>query len=105
MRQFEFKPAYYEWHLTDTATGEVLHNISDEDIDYLCFDAGGCKLTFGEVFQLCQEELIAADILYSENTEYNGILLNNDKRLDQLEEIPIATKLIAEALYDYYIVA
>ena len=45
------------------------------------------------------------NILYSENTENNGVLLNNDKRLDQIEEIPIAARLMAETLYDYYIAA
>ena len=105
MRQFEFKPGYYEWHLTDKATGEILHNVDDEEIDYLCFEPGGCTLTFSEVLNLCQENLISADILYSENTENNGILLNNDKRLDQIEEIPIAARLMAETLYDYYIAA
>lgn len=71
----------------------------------LCFEPGGCTLTFSEVLNLCRENLISADILYSENTENNGVLLNNDKRLDQIEEIPIAARLMAETLYDYYIAA
>lgn len=97
MRQFKFEPVFYEWHLIDNATEEVLHNMV-EPSDLLV----GYR-TVGEVENLCREELISADISYSEKLDYNGVLLDNSNRLDQIEEIPIAAKLMADVLYNYYI--
>lgn len=101
MRTFKFEACYYEWHLIDADTGETLHNMVDAGEH--CFDEAGISLMWEEIELLCKEELISADIAYSEKEEYNGILLNNDKRLDQIEEIPVAAKLIADVLYNYYI--
>lgn len=97
MRKFKFEPAYYEWHLINHDTEEVLHNMV-EPSDILV----GYK-TEEEIETLCREELISADISYSKKLDYNGVLLDNKNRLDQIEEIPIAAKIMAEALYNYYI--
>ena len=101
MRQFSLIPAYYEWHLIDTETHETLHNLIDP-ADELYHEDGTPK-TLEELTNWLNEELISADIAYSEDDEYNGIWLNEDKRLDQIEEIPAAAKVMAETLYNYYI--
>lgn len=101
MRQFSLIPAYYEWHLIDTETHETLHNIVDP-ADVL-YHEDGTPLTTEEIRCWFEEELISADIAYSEDDEYNGIWLSEEKRLDQIEEIPAVAKVIAETLYNYYI--
>jgi hypothetical protein len=101
MRQFSFIPAYYEWHLIDNETHETLHNIIDP-ADALYHD-DGTPLSLEELTSWAKEDLITADNAYSENREYNGIWLRDEKRLDQVEEIPAAAKVIAETLYNYYI--
>jgi hypothetical protein len=101
MRQFSLIPAYYEWHLIDNDTHETLHNLVDP-ADELYHEDGTPK-TLEELTNWLNEELISADIAYSENNEYNGIWLRNEKRLDQIEEIPAAAKVMAETLYNYYI--
>lgn len=101
MRQFSLIPAYYEWHLIDNETHETLHNLIDP-ADEL-YHEDGTPRSLEELTNWLNEELISADIAYSENDEYNGIWLRNEKRLDQIEEIPAAAKVMAETLYNYYI--
>ena len=101
MRQFSLIPAYYEWHLIDTETHETLHNLVDP-ADELYHEDGTPK-SLEELTNWLNEELISADIAYSEDDEYNGIWLSEKKRLDQIEEIPAAAKVMAETLYHYYI--
>lgn len=101
MRQFNLIPAYYEWHLIDNDTHETLHNLIDPADEI--YHEDGTPKTLEELTNWFNEELISADIAYSEDDEYNGIWLNEEKRLDQIEEIPAAAKVIAETLYDYYI--
>ena len=102
MRQFSLIPAYYEWHLVDKDTHETLHNLDDPSDDLLYHDDETPK-SLDEIISFCQEELISADIAYSEDNDYNGIWLCNEKRLDQIEEIPAAAKVMGETLYSYYI--
>lgn len=101
MRQFSLIPAYYEWHLIDDETHETLHNLIDP-ADEL-YHEDGTPRSLEELTNWLNEELISADIAYSEDDEYNGIWLRNEKRLDQIEEIPAAAKVMAETLYNYYI--
>ena len=101
MRQFDLIPSYHEWHLIDNETHETLHNLIDPSED-LCNDDGTPK-SLEEIKNWCMDELISADIIYSENNEYNGIWLRNEKRLDQTEEIPVAADVMAQTLYHYYI--
>lgn len=101
MRQFSLIPAYYEWHLIDNETHETLHNLIDP-ADEL-YHEDGTPRSLEELTNWLNEELISADIAYSEDDEYNGIWLRNEKRLDQIEEIPAAAKVMAETLYNYYI--
>ena len=101
MRQFNLIPAYYEWHLIDNETHETLHNIIDP-IDVLYYD-DGTHMSLEELTNWAKEDLITADIAYSANGDYNGIWLRDEKRLDPINEIPTAAKVIAETLYNYYI--
>ena len=101
MRNFDLVAGYYEWHLIDTETHETLHNLIDPS-EYLYHEDGTPK-SLEELTNWLNEELISADIAYSEDDEYNGIWLNEEKRLDQIEEIPAAAKVMAETLYHYYI--
>ena len=101
MRNFDLVAGYYEWHLIDTETHETLHNLIDP-ADEL-YHEDGTPRSLEELTNWLNEELISADIAYSEDDEYNGIWLRNEKRLDQIEEIPAAAKVMAETLYNYYI--
>ena len=100
MRQFCLTPSYWEWHLIDKDTHETLHNLIDPADDI--YHEDGSPMSLEELTNWLNEELISADIAYSENNEYNGIWLRDEKRLDQIEEIPAAAKLMAEILYNYY---
>lgn len=101
MRQFSLIPSYWEWHLIDDDTHETLHNLIDPSEDL--YHEDGSPKSLEEIKIWCMDELISADIIYSENDEYNGIWLRNEKRLDQIEEIPAAAEVMAQTLYDYYI--
>ena len=101
MRQFNLIPAHYEWHLIDNETHETLHNLVDPADEF--YHEDGTPQTLEELTNWLNKELISADIAYSKNDEYNGIWLRNEKRLDQIEEIPAAAKVMAETLYNYYI--
>ncbi len=100
MRQFCLTPSYWEWHLIDKDTHETLHNLIDPSDDM--YNEDGSPMSLEELTNWLTEELISADIAYSENSDYNGIWLRDEKRLDQNEEIPAAAKLMAETLYHYY---
>lgn len=101
MRKFSLIPSYYEWHLIDDDTHETLHNLIDPSEDL--YHEDGNPKSLDEIKNWCIEELVSADIMYSENDEYNGIWLRDEKRLDQIEEIPAAAEVMAETLYNYYI--
>lgn len=100
MRKFALIPAYCEWHLIDEETHDTLHNLIDPSEDLYHENANHKSLE--EIKNWCLEELVAADIAYSENDEYNGIWLLDNKRL-QPEEMKTAADVMAKALYDYYI--
>lgn len=99
MRQFCLTPSYWEWHLIDKDTHETLHNLIDP-AEYI-FHEDGSPMSLEELTNWLTEDLITADNAYSENNDYNGIWLRDEKRLDQ-EEIPAAAKVMAEVLYNYY---
>lgn len=103
MRQFIFKPGYYEWHLTDKATGKTLHVMSDP-ADFTVND-DGTPLTLEELEVVCMDDLENADFAYTvADIEYNGIKLHGDDLLSKnKEEMAEASKTMAKALYDYYI--
>ena len=96
MRQFAFIPCYYEWHLIDTATEETLHNVEDpsESMEYYH--------SVEELEERSKEILLEADTYYENHLDYDGVLLDDDKRLSE-EEMNAAAKVMAEALYNYYI--
>lgn len=102
MRTFELTPGYYEWHLNDKATGETLHNVDSEDVDFLCYDPAGLPLMFFEVVGLCHEELQAANEQYKQGEDYNGIKPSHTLTA---EEMKVAAQVMAETLYNYYIAA
>ena len=100
MIQFEFTPGYYEWHLTDKATGEILHYMIDPSEDL--YNEDGEPMTLEEMKDFFADDLHCADWHYMDNDEYNGILPS--ERLTE-QEIITASSLIAETLYNYYIAA
>lgn len=101
MREFEFKPIYYEWHLTDKATGKLLHVMADP-AEYTVHEDDGTDMTLEELVDFCYSDLDTADYCYSDNTPYNGLILYG---LDCLtdDELKAASELMGKALYDYYI--
>lgn len=102
MREFIFRPTYYEWHLEEKATGKLLHVMADPAEDTVHEDS--TDMTLGELVNMCYTDLDLADDQYGENEEYNGILLDDDIRMSA-EEMKAASEVMGKALYDYYISA
>ena len=100
MREFIFRPTYYEWHLEEKATGKLLHVMADPAEDTVHED--GTDMTLDELVNLCYNDLDLADDQYGENVNHNGILLNDDDRLD-MDEMTAASEVMGKALYDYYV--
>lgn len=101
MRQFIFKPGYYEWHLTDKATGKTLHVMSDP-ADLTVHD-DGTPLTLEELEEVCMDDLETAEFAYTvSDIAYNGIRLHGGDLLTK-EEMTDASKTMAKALYGFYI--
>ena len=96
-RNFQFVPAYYEWHLIDN-NGNTLHNMVDP-LDEL-FHEDGLPMNLEEVTDMCAEELHAAENAYAEGNDYNGIMLSEG--LSAIEEKK-AAQVMAQALYNYYL--
>lgn len=99
MREFIFEPAYYEWHLKDRVTGEILHNMCDPSECF--FDENtGEPITLEELKQLCADDLHAAEWRYMNGEDYNGIYISESLTEP---EIMAAADIMSETLYNYYI--
>ena len=98
MRTFRFEPGYYEWHLIDCATEKTVHNLVEPSEDL--YNEDGTPMTKEELADFFASDIQCANMHYSDNEDYNGILL--DEPLDDAE-IAVASKLIADTLYNYYI--
>ena len=96
MRTFRFEPAFYEWHLVDVDTEEVLH-CTDDPAEEMCE-----YNTIEELESASMDALFEADSFYENGLDYDGVFLEDDKRLS-VDEIYAAAKVMAEALYNYYI--
>lgn len=94
---YQFIPAYYEWHLIDEQ-GEVLHNMADP-VEGL-FDENGEALTLESIKEFCEGDLLCAENAYRNDYDYNGIRLK-ESLTD--EQIKAAVEVMAEALYNYYV--
>ena len=100
MRTFEFKPSYYEWHLTDKATGKILLNIVDPS-DYLYDPLTGEPLSRKEIENMAHYWLKEAELCNAEGEPFNGVLVASEP-LDEKEKENAAT-LIADTLCEYYL--
>lgn len=96
MRKFRFESTYYEWHLVDDCTGEVLHCAADPCEEMCEYD------TMEELEDASRNALLEADTFYENGLDYEGVFLESEKRLS-IDEINAAAKVMAEALYNYYI--
>lgn len=99
MRNFIFKPGYYEWHLIDADTEQTLHNMVDPS-ENICYE-DGTPMTLDEIIDFCFCDLDCADTNYADNDDYNGIQLEGDDRLS-LDEMKNAADLMGKILYEYY---
>jgi len=100
MRDFEFNPGYYEWHLTDKATGELLLNIVDPFDDMFNPETGE-PLSRTETDDMAYYWLEEAERCYDEGEPFNGVLPDSDP-LDE-DEKKKAAAMIADTLYNHYI--
>ena len=99
MRQFNFTPSYYEWHLTDIKTGTLLH-VMDDPTDWIYTDDGD-SINYDEIKEECLNQLNLADDTYAMNEEFNGLLLKENQTLSK-EEMEVASILMADTLYHTY---
>lgn len=104
MRQFKFLPGYYEWHLYDKETNQLLHVMADPVEELVYEDENGDErdITPEELHWLCYNDLECADSQYQEGEEYNGLTLSDIDRLDE-QEMAEAADVMFNALTDYYI--
>lgn len=103
---YQFVPAYYEWHFVD-GDGNVLLNWVDpveslyyewdEDGEYL--DEPKQFTTYDEVLCECQAYIETGDMNLEDDDEYHGV---SREDWEQLPEN--AAEIMAMALYNYYIV-
>lgn len=85
-RFFKFVPAYYEWHLVDADTNEVLFAMDDPS-DSMWIDED-TPITPEELQYICRTAL-------EEDEKVNDTLT--------AEEIKTAAKVMFDSLYNYYI--
>lgn len=105
MREFTFTPGYYEWHLRDKHTKELLHVMEDpiDSMYFIDFDTNEeTPVSPEELMCFCLSELETADVCYEENEEYNGLFLNDLQRLDE-QEMSEAAQIMFEVLKEHYI--
>ena len=107
---YVFRPAYYEWHLTD-CNGRVLLNwVDPADNFYIYEDEYGNDLedprpmTYDEVLAECEDYIECGNMFFREADEqderdgYHGV------RRREWEQLPDnAAEIMAKAIYDYYI--
>ena len=98
MRQFEFTPGYYEWHLTDKATSEIVLNIPDPVEDL--YNEDGKELGKEEIIDMYENDVEHYNNLYKDGIAVYGV--RPEQPLTD-EELKPAAHLIAETLYNYYI--
>ena len=108
--EYNFCPAYYEWHLTDHL-GRVLLNWPDPSEEfYIHTDEDGNDLdepramTYDEVVTECEAFIECGDLFFQaandedEREGYHGVHRKNWERL------PLdAAEIMAKAVYEYYI--
>lgn len=104
---YQFIPAYYEWHFTD-GNGKVLANWNDpveslyKEFDNETgepYDDPQLMTDKDEIELECESFIDTGTMLFDEGeTEYNGIARADFERLPQN-----AAAIMAEALYNYYV--
>lgn len=90
-----FVPAYYEWHLIDVTNPEkVLFNVVDP-VEEL-FDEDGNAYSLEELEHFCSSWMVGEEHEAENERDWS--------RLEELQSIPPrADRVMAEALYNYYI--
>lgn len=96
VENLHFEPSYYEWHLTD-GDGNILHNMVDPAESLYTED--GDAMTEEQIIDLCADDLNAAEAVYSEGDEYNGIYLEDSLTASQIKA---ASEIMGKALYNFY---
>lgn len=105
-----FRPAYYEWHLTD-GDGRVLLNwVDPAEYFYIYEDEDGNDLdepqsmTYEQVLAECEDYIECGNMFFREADEqdehdgYHGV------RRREWEQLPDnAAEIMAKAIYEYYI--
>lgn len=96
MRTFKFIPAYYEWHLIDTETDEVVYVLDDPTEDLYYED--GTPLPEDAI-----ADFLVSDLKNSNdpaNDECNHILVDTPLTPEEIHE---AAKLMANTLFSHYL--
>lgn len=107
---YVFRPAYYEWHLSD-GDGRVLLNwVDPSDNFYIYEDEDGNDLeeprsmTYDEVLAECKSYIETGDMFFEDADEQDERDGFHGVRRREWEQLPKnAAEIMAKAIYDYYI--
>ena len=107
---YVFRPAYYEWHLTDGDGRTLLNWVDPADNFYIYEDEDGNDLdepqpmTYEQVLAECEDYIECGNMFFREADEqdehdgYHGV------RRREWEQLPDnAAEIMAKAIYEYYI--
>lgn len=107
MENYQFVPAYYEWHLVNK-DGDILLSMEDPE-ESLCYetDTNGQLLdepepftTLEEVHDFCKD-FIETEKMCVESEPQKETVHGNDEHIFDLPDN--AADIMAQALYDYYV--
>lgn len=107
MENYQFVPAYYEWHLVNK-DGDILLSMEDPE-ESLCYetDTNGQLLdepepftTLEEVHDFCKD-FIETEKMCVESEPQKETVHGNDERIFDLPNN--AADIMAQALFDYYV--
>ena len=107
---YVFRPAYYEWHLTDGDGRTLLNWVDPSENFYIYEDEDGNDLdepqpmTYEQVLAECEDYIECGNMFFREADEqdehdgYHGV------RRREWEQLPDnAAEIMAKAIYEYYI--
>ena len=107
---YVFRPAYYEWHLTDGNGRTLLNWVDPADNFYIYEDEDGNDLdepkpmTYEQVLAECEDYIETGNMFFREADEqeeregYHGVHRREWKQLPEN-----AAEIMAKAIFHYYI--
>ena len=107
---YVFRPAYYEWHLTDGDGRTLLNWVDPAEYFYIYEDEDGNDLeeprpmTYEQVLAECEDYIECGNMFFREADEQDEREGYHGVRRREWEQLPDnAAEIMAKAIYEYYI--